>query len=201
LNRRWYEHETGNKVVLHDQMTHPQHEWMTANFDGVTLGNIVVEFKHVGAFNKTPPAETYTPQCQHYMAVGGFAMAHLSVFHGTDKWALYEIPRDDAYIATLIEREAAFWFCVETNTAPPGWVPVDAPVAAPTKVVDMAGSNEWAAHAGDWASNAEAAKRYEKAAKALRGMVPADAKAAYGYGVTATRDGRGVTIKETKEKN
>lgn len=198
LNRRWYTRETGNRVVVAvESFVHPDHAWMTANLDGEVGGGIIFEAKHVGPFGKTSPSETYYPQVQHYMAVRGARMAHLSVFRGTMDWNLYEVPRDDAYIAELIARESAFWFCVESMTSPPGWEPKSgAPPAPPTRTVDMTGNNEWASSALDWISHKDAARKYEVAKKNLTGLVESDVARAWGHGIVAVRDGRGLTIKQ-----
>lgn len=202
LNRAWYEHETGNPVCRDRcaNLIHPKHEFMTANLDGRCEANGaegVFEAKHIGAFNKADPVETYYPQLQHYLAVTDLLFCHLSWFRGTDQWEYREVTRDDEYIAKLIEREAAFWFCVESMTPPPGWEPVTAPQGPAERVVDMTGSNLWAASAADWLTNRGAAKAFDGAAKAIKELIEPDVARAHGHGIEVVRQKRGLTIRET----
>lgn len=52
-------------------------------------------------------------QMQHYMAVTGWDMWHLAVLIGNRQFLWYDVPRDQPWIDMLIEKEAAFWDCVE----------------------------------------------------------------------------------------
>ena len=197
LNRLWYERETGIAVTVTDKtFTHPKHDFMTAHVDGLIAPG-VFEAKHVGAFSKADPVESYFPQCQHYMAVLDVGETHLSVIKGTDSWSHYIVPRDDAYIATLIEREEAFWFCIQSLTPPPGFEPVAAPIVNATRTVDFTGNNQWAACAADWLANRDPAKAFERATKEIKALIEPDVSKAFGHGITVTRDKRGVAIKET----
>lgn len=196
LNRIWYERETGNAVTLSETTyVHPDHDFMTAHVDGLIKPG-VWEAKHIGAFSKADPVESYFPQLQHYMAVLGVGEAHLSVIKGTDSWSHYIVPREDAYIATLIEREEAFWFCVQSETPPPGFEPVAAPIIEATRTVDFTGNNQFAACAADWLANWDAAKAFEKATKEIKALIEPDVSRAFGHGITVTRDKRGITVKE-----
>jgi hypothetical protein len=60
----------------------------------------------------------------------------------------------------------------------------------------MATSNAWATHAAMWITNRGPAKNFQTADKELKALVAADAVKAHGHGIVATRDRRGVTIKE-----
>lgn len=51
-------------------------------------------------------------QVQHYMAVTGWELWHIAVLIGNRKFLWYDVPRDDAWIAEMIEQERAFWDCV-----------------------------------------------------------------------------------------
>lgn len=212
LNRYWYQERTGWRVTTDPKTYVGQEDFMTAHLDGLTnaretkdskdpspLG--VWEAKHTNPWIKVDPVEMYYPQLQHNMAVTGRSYAHLSVFKGNDWWRWYEVERDDEYIEKLIQREAAFWFCVEADTPPPdttapadkATVPV-APVL--TKVVDMTGNNAWASLAFDWLDNHDAAKKHVKAEKAIRKIVEKDAARTYGHGLDCVRDGRGLMIRK-----
>jgi len=63
----------------------------------------------------------------------------------------------------------------------------------------MVGHNEWAMSAADWLLHRDSAKIYEKAAKTLKNLVPADVGKAHGHGVLIKRSKSGsLTISETK---
>lgn len=51
-------------------------------------------------------------QMQHYMAVTGWDMWHLAVLVGNRQFLWYDVPRDQAYIDLIIEKETEFWDCV-----------------------------------------------------------------------------------------
>lgn len=197
LNRVWYEHETGNRVHVTDAtFVHPDHDFMTAHFDGLIGDDGLFEAKHISGWNSKDQVQAHYAQLQHCMAVGGLAWAALSVFKGTTDYLLYTVERDDDYIRQLIELESAFWFCVESDDPPEGFGHLDAPAPEPEKEYDFTGNNEWAALADDFLTNAAAAKALDAAKKGIKALVPDDAVIVRGHGVMAKRDKRGVTIKE-----
>ena len=55
----------------------------------------------------------------HYLAVTGAEKAYFAVLIGGNRFAWKEIARDEELIAMMVERERAFWDCVETETPPP----------------------------------------------------------------------------------
>ena len=202
LNRRWFEKETGNTVEISEEtLVHPEFSYITANLDGIVRPNMVFEAKHSSPFNKANPVETYYPQCQHYLAVTGFDAVALSIFRGTSEWKLYEVERNDSYIAELIEKESAFWWCVTEDIEPDGApTSMDAPVILPTKTVDMTGSNEWASNAVAWLENFEGNQKFTKAKSELKKLVDEDVALAKGHGVQAERKSGKIYIKAEKER-
>lgn len=54
-------------------------------------------------------------QMQHYMAVTGWEMWHLAVLIGNRKFLWYDVPRDQAWIDMITEKETEFWECVQNN--------------------------------------------------------------------------------------
>lgn len=197
-NRDWYMAETGFLVEEVSTIPNPDLPWATANLDGiVTIDGQrgVWEAKHTSAWNKADPVQSYYAQLQHYMAVTSLGFAHLSIFQGNSTWFYVEVPRDDEYIAELMEREAAFWGCVQMDMPPTEYAPVEAPDINPEKIVDMAGNNEWAALADDWLTNQGASKVFAASVKGLKELVEADAAKAHGHGIQAIRNKRGITIK------
>lgn len=204
LNRYWFERQTGRVITSEgDARVHPEHQFMACTLDGLTVtGDMkpaIFEAKHVGAFSKIGDViQKYMPQCHHSMAVMGVEHAILSVFIGTMVWECVEIARDDWYLAQLIDREKEFWRCVEAKEPPHEMPSIAAPVPPDQwRVVDMQGSNEWASYAADWLETCAAAKRFEKAAKGIKGLMDADVGEAFGHGIVCKRARNGaLSIKE-----
>lgn len=188
FNRAWFTKQTGRAVTnVGEERASLDYEFMGATLDGLTDdGATVFEAKHVSPFGK--PDEMlakYMPQLHHNMFVVGARRAVLSVLFGNLKFEAFDVQFDDAYAEQLITIEEAFWRCVRTGT-PPSVVEVKAPVPA-VRRVDMTGSNAWAAAAADWVTNKAAAKTFEDAAKAIRGLVEDDVAEAFGHGLVAKR--------------
>ena len=117
---------TGKKVQRVNRiLIHPEHEHMIANIDRRVVGeNAILECKTTGAWNAKewegddiPPE--YVIQVMHYLAVTGAEKAYFAVLIGGNRFAWKEIARDEELIAMMVERERAFWDCVETETPPP----------------------------------------------------------------------------------
>ena len=202
LNREWFARQMGCDVDQPEFLTSDKHPFMTANLDGIAQtkeGPAVFEAKHVNAFSKSDDViERYYPQVQHYMAVTGLPLAYLSVFVGTQKWECFSVGADKEYTTRLITREAEFWGYVERDEEPPDKPSEAAPVQIEKlREVDMTGSNEWASFAADWLENAAARKKFESAAKGLKGMVEKDVGLAFGHGVSVNRAKNGaLTVRE-----
>lgn len=203
FNRQWFTRETGLEVInAGKSMACPVNPWRVCTLDGfVPEKKAVWEAKHTGAWSKPDEILTrYAPQLQHNMAVCGAELAILSVIYGNAKWEIYEVASDWLYQEELLLAERTFWDAVQS-----GDCPVTAPVpAAPkpdaTRVVDMTGSNAWAANAADWLAHRDAAKTFDKAAKEMKALVEDDVSHAYGHGCQIKRSKSGaLTITELKE--
>ena len=114
---------------------HPDHPHMLANLDRLVLDEItglpvsVLEIKTSGReWWRVPPY--YESQIQHYMAVTGLPHAYCAVYYhdgdlslpvviDPDRFAIFEVPRNEAFIDLLVEQEAGFWAMVERHVAPP----------------------------------------------------------------------------------
>ncbi len=110
---------------------HPTYPFMLANVDRVLTdpsdparGPGILECKTASAFlakqwseNQAP--DHYLVQVQHYLAVTGYQWAYLAVLIGGQRFLAVDVPRDEAFIATLIEAEAAFWDRVQRRDPPP----------------------------------------------------------------------------------
>jgi predicted phage-related endonuclease len=206
FNIHWYCLTTDRPVSNQGEARqNAKYPFARCTLDGLTVTErgepAILQCKHVNAFSKIEEvAQKYMPQTHHEMFVCGHRFAVLSVLIGTLAYEAVTIERDDFYVAQLIDREREFWRCVETGE-PPAALPEVAPPALPTKfrTVDMTGNNEWADYAVDWLAKKDAAKLFEAASKALKGLVAPDVGTATGHGITITRAKNGaLTIKEAK---
>ena len=207
LNLYWLELMTGRAVTNSgDVRLHETCPFMASTLDGLTTtakgAAAVAEAKHVNAFAKIAEVEQkYMPQLHHNMAVVGVSHAILSVFIGTFTHEIVEVECDDWYLATLIDREKAFWACVQSGEPPVEMPAVEAPVAPEEfRTVDLTGSNEWASAAADWLENKFAAKTFESATKGIKKLVEPDVGHAFGHGLAAKRSKNGaIRISEMKQ--
>jgi predicted phage-related endonuclease len=206
LNRFWYEKQTGREITREgESLSHATYQFMTCTLDGMTTtakgAPALFEAKHVGGFEPIDNVVArYQPQVHHSMHVAGVEWAILSIFIGNRAWEMFEVQCDQFYLAQLIDRERAFWRCVETGE-PPAAMPEVAPPALPTKLrtVDMTGNNAWASSAIDWLASQAAAKTFEAASKELKALVAPDVGVAFGNGIEIKRAKNGaLSIKAEK---
>lgn len=203
LNVAWFERKTQKPVALHPEpFVSATHPFMRVNVDGLTDGGgAVLECKHrAGWFDIEDSLAKYVPQLTHAMIVLGIQDAYLSCFFGTTDWDYAHVPLDPFYAEILMEREAAFWACVQDGTEPSGMAPVVAPVApSEWRTLDMTGNNEWADAATRYTDNAAAAKVFTESQKDLKALMPDDAGEASGHGVKIKRaKNNSLRITETK---
>jgi predicted phage-related endonuclease len=194
LNAAFYSHATGRAIGDRNVMkSRADRAYMRCELDGLTLTEAgepaIFEAKHVNAFATIEEVvQRYMPQLHHNMHVANVRHAVLSVFLGTLKHEIFEVAMDDFYLAALLDAEEDFWRCVETETPPEGAEAPAAPVAfEKLREVDMTGSNEWASSALDWLKNKDAAKTFDKSAKALKELVKPDVGKATGHGIIIKR--------------
>lgn len=106
--------------------TSKEHEFMNANFDGLVfidgtkgiagtevsgLGGHEIKTSRTGeGFGEDEVPDSYYAQVQHYMAVTGIKFFVLTVFI-IDQYSgrHYVIPRNEDFIAKLVEAESTFW--------------------------------------------------------------------------------------------
>ena len=194
LNRRWFEARTGHKVTLEncESLVHPDHNFARCNLDG-RVDQALFEAKHVNAWAKEDEVlERYYPQLQHNLAVAQSDLIYLSIFLGTQKWESFTVEADSGYQKDLLIREAEFWRHVVEDTEP-----FDKPAEAVAislddmREIDFDGNNAWASGAADWLDNKDASKKFDAAAKGLKGLIDADVKLGTGHGVKVTRSKNG----------
>lgn len=102
-----------------------EYPWMMASLDGVSLdGSRIVEIKapgktdHLIARSGNIP-EKYKPQLQHQLATYGLDSADYFSYVSNDDYALVHVNRDEQFIKEMLEKERAFWECMQTFEAPP----------------------------------------------------------------------------------
>lgn len=122
-----YTQQTGNKVrKVNAVLRHPSVNFMLANLDREIVGCSdvqILECKTAGINGakhwREGVPEYVQLQVQHQLAVTGKQAAHAAVLVCGQQLDVHRIDRDDELIAKLIELEARFWQCVESDTPPP----------------------------------------------------------------------------------
>lgn len=196
FNLAWFVKKSGVTLVQNAPSVASQYDWMRCQPDGLTA-DAIIECKHTNERLSTNDViARYQAQLHHNMICTGRTKAFLSVIKG-NTYDYAEVEFDSAYADALIAAERDFWdACV--FQLPPGGAPAVAP-PEPFRVVDMTGSNEWAAAAADWFSHFAGNAAFNRAANTLRSLVPGDAKSASGHGIVLKRDKRGaLRISEVK---
>lgn len=125
-----YMHRTGNKIEDLGEFTicqHPKYPFMLATLDRLfcdadSLQYGDLECKATSSFNReeweNEPPIYYQVQVQHQLAVTGLQKAVIAVLIGGNRFDWVEVPRNDAFIEMLIQKETEFWQMVESETAP-----------------------------------------------------------------------------------
>jgi putative phage-type endonuclease len=101
-----------------------EYPWMMASLDGISLDlKTVVEIKcvnkrdHQTALNGVVP-EHYFPQCQHQLAVTELPFMYYFSYDAMNP-ATVIVPRDDVYIASMVQKEKEFYRCMMEFDPPP----------------------------------------------------------------------------------
>jgi predicted phage-related endonuclease len=196
LNRRWYEHNTGQAIKdVQLRVHHPVVKWMAATLDGVVEATGAVfeaKFMPPWSFSEAGAAEKYMPQLQHNMWVTNATTSVLSVITGGGKWVEIGIAADSLYQHLLFAAEKKFWRCVESGEPPRLFgVEPPRPRIEAVRVVDMSSSNSWSEFAGLFRQTRTAFLQHENAKAELKALVPDDAKEALGHGIRAKRSKSG----------
>jgi predicted phage-related endonuclease len=196
LNRAWYERNTGRAITnVQVRVRHPVIAFMGATLDGVvTETGAVYEAKFMlpWSFSEEAAAEKYMAQLQHNMWVTNARMAALSIITGGGKWVEISVAADPLYQHLLLTAEKKFWRCVQFGDTPRLFgVEPPRPRIEAVRSVNMAGSNAWAEFAALYCSTRSAFLDHERAKAELKGLMPEDAKEAFGRGVRAKRSKSG----------
>jgi predicted phage-related endonuclease len=204
LNRVWYERNTGHAITaVQTRVKHPVLSFLAATLDGmVTETGAVYEAKFMlpWSFSEGAAAEKYMAQLQHNMWVTNAKTAVLSIITGGGKWVELAIAADPLYQHLLLTAEKKFWRCVQFGDRPHlfGVVPPK-PRIEGVRIVDMGSSNSWAEFAALFCSTKAAFLDHERAKTELKGLMPEDAKEAFGRGVRAKRSKAGAVSFEVIE--
>jgi predicted phage-related endonuclease len=196
LNRRWYQHSTGQVLTdIQRQIRHPALRWMAATLDGrVEATGAVFEAKFMlpWSFSEEAAAEKYMPQLQHNMWVVAARTAVLSVITGGGKWVEIVAHADPLYQHLIVTAERKFWRCVESGKPPQLFgVEPPKPRIEAVRIVDMSASNAWAEFAAVFTRTRQAHLQHEQAKAELKSVMPGDAKEAIGHGIRAKRSKTG----------
>ena len=196
LNRHWYEKNTGQVVTqVQRRVFHAVHRWMATTLDGrIEATGAVFEAKFMlpWNFSEEAAAEKHMAQLQHSMWVTAARTAVLSIITGGGKWVEMSIPADPLYQHLLLTAERKFWRCVETGEPPRLFgIEPPRPRVEAIRIVNMSGSNSWAAFADVFCRTRAAYLEHDSAKAELKKLVPEDAREAVGYGVRARRSKSG----------
>jgi predicted phage-related endonuclease len=205
LNRTWYERNTGRTITtVQTRVKHPVIAFMAATLDGMVAGSGAVyeaKFMLPWSFSEEAAAEKHMAQLQHNMWVTNAGMAALSIITGGGKWVEISIAADPLYQHLLLTAEKKFWRCVQFGDTPRLFgVEPPRPRIEAVRSVDMASSNAWAEFAALFCSTRTAFLEHERAKTELKGLMPEDAKEAFGHGVRAKRSKAGAVSFEVIEE-
>jgi predicted phage-related endonuclease len=201
FNRVWFERVSGLTVTDRGLVIRDEH--LRCTLDGMTQYRempCVWEAKHIGAFSKVDDAvQRYFPQVFVQMHLTRTKQAILSILHGTQNYEWVHVEWDDAYGASVLDRISEFWADVQFKQPPADAPGLPSPKPELFKAYDFSAKNEWTSLEVDWTQNEAAAKKFEKAAKDLKALVPADASEVTGKGTVCKRDKAGkLSIKVKK---
>jgi hypothetical protein len=118
--------------------------------------------------------------------------AALSIITGGGKWVEIALCADPLNQHLLLTAERKFWRCVETGDPPRLFgVEPPRPRIEAVRSVDMSSSNSWGEFAAIFRNSRQAFLDHEKSKAELKGLMPEDAKEAFGHGIRAKRSKSG----------
>jgi hypothetical protein len=134
------------------------------------------------------------------MWVTNARMAALSIITGGGKWVEISIAADPLYQHLLLTAEKKFWRCVKFGDPPRLFgVEPPRPRIEAVRSVDMGQSNSWAELAAVFRITRSGFLEHEKAKTELKGLMPEDAKEAFGHGIRAKRSKSGAVSFEVMD--
>jgi putative phage-type endonuclease len=128
LVRNEFTKRTGIEVIEAKQLLQSEdYPFMHANLDGIcehpNFGKCVFEAKTSSAYRESEWRESipdeYVLQVQHYLSVTGHKGCYVAVLIGGNSFRWKFVERDEELIEMLIQLEAEFWDCVQSDVPPP----------------------------------------------------------------------------------
>lgn len=185
--RSAFERMTGISVMP-KVVVHPERSWQMASLDGITFdGSTIVEIKcpnaetHALAKRRLIPTH-YLTQIQHqYAVVPGATRAIYFSFDG-EEGVIVEIQKDSGIIEELLEKEEAFYKCMQELQPP----------KMSEKDYEMRDDLEWKLVAEEWIQMHNSLKDIEKKEEELRTKL---------ISISGDRNAVGGGIKMTKFPN
>ena len=125
--RNYFSEITGKTVVeCKAMLCHPEHPFMLADVDGVTVDDdnnpAILEIKTASEFKRSDWDEGvpayYETQVQHYLCVTGVKKAYVAVLIGGNSFKIYEVNADEEIQSMLIAVEKNFWNKVQNMIRP-----------------------------------------------------------------------------------
>lgn len=104
-----------------------EYPFLIANIDREIVGeNAGLECKTTAEYNADDwkgdlVPDIYFCQCQHYCRVMGWDGIYIAVLIGLKDFKWKYIPRDDEFIAAMVDREVDFWVNHVERNIPPEW--------------------------------------------------------------------------------
>lgn len=185
----WHEKKTGRILTRRgESVIHPERDYVSCTLDAFREDDrCAIDCKAPGCWRKLDEVLAYyVPQMIVQRGCTNAISTALLVVHGGAEPEEHSVAWDAAYESEVWQRIDWFWSCVADLTPPCVIAPAPAPVVA-DKAVDMAGNNEWPGLAAQWLENKDAARAFTVAEKSIKGIVPADAKRAFGSGIEVSR--------------
>lgn len=129
---RRYAEKAGRRIkVVKDTLVHPEFPWMIGNPDRLQWdtqrpkrqrrGVLEVKatmFGNMKSWQQGGVPATYYLQLQHYLCITGLSWGSFAVLFGGNKLVQFDVQRDEALIAVMIQREREFWELVLSRTPP-----------------------------------------------------------------------------------
>ena len=167
--------------------------WTAATLDGwLHARSCPIEAKCVNGRNTIDDViPRYLPQITWQMMVTKTTECALSVIVGGAEPVIEFVPLNRQYARALWMRAQAFWTCVKTKTPPVELPAAMEPPPIPTREYDMTSNETWQRNAQTWIQAYGAAQTAKECEKALKAIVPPDAKLASGHGVIIVRNRTG----------
>jgi predicted phage-related endonuclease len=172
-------------------------EFFRCTLDAIDEANTPVQCKfHTGDKSIHDLAEFYWPQLQHEMFVTNKDKLHFSVIFGHyGRFEMETVERDQPFLDSYLLKAFQFREYLQTGQLPEG---LSASMPKPNVVrgrdhVWPTNDNQISSLAVDWVNNREAAATFNNAVKAIKELVPEDARTA-----KWTRNGVGILVKVSK---